>query len=457
MWQERSVACLELIRHHETKLKCALQIAKMATVPWSDVLKPVVDLCSDQHRIAKEIQEQYSRQKVKMLLKKYGWSTNAVEFDLGQFVCRMVSVNRDELCDDMAIFKRAYPSFVDNANVYCASMLARYIDVDQAISYLNNLSEAEAELCYNKIVNVVTQTIYDDILQSEKFERQRELLKYLSTKTMHTENREHLESWLKVDALREKPFEMIVTLNELTEESGIEKLLGLGIERLITSMGSVEKNHEAYIWNKIRVLAKALSQNKLHVILNLARVVNKVELTTILAKLFLDECIAGDKLSHKMAILLIAQQFEASMSNSASPVTLAYPIANKYIEMHSQKTSILKDLAEVERFIRIGSTIFDEAHVQEYLNRTDDNDDNAIKNIFDNLAEEKPNASSSCRRDSMSVFEEVNQGSKVQVVSTKTKTVVDTLSILLHVIVHDIQPETPFNDYFKDIVPFNET
>lgn len=80
----------------------------------------------------------------------------------------------------------------------------------------------------------------------------------------------------------------------------------------------------------------------------------------------------------------------------------------------------------------------------------------AIRNIFDNLIDEKPTISSN-RRNSMSIFEEVNRANPVPVIEQKTDTIIKTLSILLYVLIHDLKADTPLCRYFNKSIVKSET
>lgn len=74
-----------------------------------------------------------------------------------------------------------------------------------------------------------------------------------------------------------------------------------------------------------------------------------------------------------------------------------------------------------------------------------------IETIFDSLTDGKPNDISH-RRNSMSVFEEVNHVKPIPIIEHKTDIVIKTLSMLLHVIIYDLVPNTPLYTHFKDFI-----
>lgn len=79
-----------------------------------------------------------------------------------------------------------------------------------------------------------------------------------------------------------------------------------------------------------------------------------------------------------------------------------------------------------------------------------------IKNIFDNLIDAKPTISLN-RRNSMSIFEEVNRANPLPVIEQKTDTIIKTLSILLYVLIHDLKADTPLCRYFNKSIFKSET
>lgn len=98
VWQERSIACMELLRNEEQKLKVALKIARIAPVPWSDVMKPIVELQNSSHKIAEEIASEYSHNDFKLLLTKYNWRSDNNGFvDYIKFAQRIIKENSENL------------------------------------------------------------------------------------------------------------------------------------------------------------------------------------------------------------------------------------------------------------------------------------------------------------------------------------------------------------------------
>lgn len=157
VWQERAVVCLQLIRHYETKLKISYRIAKVAPVPWTDTLKPVIELGTASHPISKHILEEYKLQELKLLRSKYGWNTSPSDSDNSNFFRRMVKLNRDELFEDLAVFKRHTPDRKDEVNLTCAFMLARDDSVGRAMDFLRSLDEVDANHCYICLARLVPQ------------------------------------------------------------------------------------------------------------------------------------------------------------------------------------------------------------------------------------------------------------------------------------------------------------
>lgn len=98
VWQERSIACMQLLRNEEQKLKVALKIARIAPVPWSDVMRPIVELQNSSHKIAEEIASEYSHNDFKLLLTKYNWRSDNTGFvDYIKFAQRIIKENSENL------------------------------------------------------------------------------------------------------------------------------------------------------------------------------------------------------------------------------------------------------------------------------------------------------------------------------------------------------------------------
>lgn len=80
----------------------------------------------------------------------------------------MVKLNRGELFEDLAVFKRHTPDKKDEANVTCAFTLVRDDSVGRAMDFLRSLDEFDANHCYINLARLVSA--YDSFITSSHFQ-----------------------------------------------------------------------------------------------------------------------------------------------------------------------------------------------------------------------------------------------------------------------------------------------
>lgn len=89
---------MKLLRNEEQKLNVALKIARIAPVPWSDAMKPIIELQNSSHKIAEQIASEYSHNGFKLLLTKYNYrSDNNAFVDYLKFGQRIIKENSENL------------------------------------------------------------------------------------------------------------------------------------------------------------------------------------------------------------------------------------------------------------------------------------------------------------------------------------------------------------------------
>lgn len=374
MWLDRSVACLQLITNQEVKLKYALSIAKFAPVPWPIEMNPIIELRVSSHPLAKEIDNEYKMQQVKMLRIKYGWSANSRD-DPMKFVQRMIKQNRDELLDDLEIFKRFSSEINPTTNFYAVHGLASAGCMHKAQQYLKTLNKDEARVCYMRVAKIVPLMIDDYLDKPEMYGNLMELLQFVLDKDIDDASKEQIKDLMNLQLLKKNALNMTVTLSDLSNKSKIAAYLDEGLQKLLGILKEKGKNLSIVIWQSVNVLAKALKLNKFTIIFKLIKMINNVRFTTLVARIFRDE---NDNCSTnyiRMAVMLIVQQYNASTSDAVCPgmEIFAYPMANVYVKKVTGMDMI--DVQQLRHFTQIGMNAFEITQFQQFLNGNDDTDD----------------------------------------------------------------------------------
>lgn len=154
VWQERSVASVELLHNEEERIKCALLILKSATVPWSAVLNPLLKYRSSSHPLCAAICTEYDLQTIKILKVKYNWPAESNDSPM-KLAFRIVKLNLDDMIDDIKLLTDTEVSQSSNINFYCAYELARKGNIEKAVNFIDSLTDAQqSKECCEKILNI---------------------------------------------------------------------------------------------------------------------------------------------------------------------------------------------------------------------------------------------------------------------------------------------------------------
>lgn len=385
VWEERAVACTQLIRNEERKLRCAIKILKSATVPWSKVLEPILKFRMSSHPLATEIINEYQMQKLKIMKLKYGWNPDAICKNKFQFVARMVKTNGEDLLKDVKEFVEGDAALKLSSYFYCAHELARTGNIDRAIAFLDSLkNEHDFTQCCNQIVSITTKVIEDELESPEVFDQMMELLKYVLVKRPNDDLNNVIQSLQGVQQLRHE-FGMNVTLASLSDHSKRDEFLNQIIEKLIEILGNQKEHYAQKAWTTIERMASVLRLDVVHVVLKLSARIDNVRFTCAMAKIILDSTnIAANNcnLYVELALLLIAQQchvFEGPMGDSFT-VSLSYPLAYNILYRADKFGS--EDVRDLLNFSRIGFDAFTLERVRQYLDSNSDEDDNVWPQVI---------------------------------------------------------------------------
>lgn len=375
MWLVRAVACLQLITNQEVKLKYALAISKLAPVPWSQEMNPIIELRMSSHAFAKEIDNEYKMQQIKILRSKYGWRADSARNPM-KFVLRMVTQNRDELLADLEIFKKFSSDINSATNFYCIFHLARNGYIQKALEYLKSLDEEEARICYAKIAKTTTHMIDDYINNVETYEKLMELQRSALDKDIGDENKQPIRDLINLQLLKKSELNISVALEVLSDESMVKMYIDNGIDKLLQILKTKDRCLDNVIWQNVKVLSSALKVNKFDIIFKLAQTINNVKFTTLLAKIFRDEDAGNNENYIKMAVTLIKQQYNTTSGDVGCPddgETYAYPMAHLYAQKVNGMDVV--DVQQLIHFTRIGLNAFELTQFQQFLDGNIDEDD----------------------------------------------------------------------------------
>lgn len=382
MWLVRAVACLQLITNQETKLHYALAIAKLAPVPWPEEMNPIIELRTSSHQYAKEIDNEYKMQQVKMLRVKYGWSANS-SGDPTKFVQRMVKLNRDELLSDLETFKKFSSEINPETNFYTVYNLASVGHMHKAQQYLKTLSNDEARTCYTRIAKITPLMIDDYINKPETYQNMMELLQFVLDKDIDDENKVKITDLMNLQLLKKSALNISVTLDDLYNASKVQGYLDIGLQKLLQVLKTKEKNLADVIWQNVKVLSTALKVNKFDIIFKLANLINNVQFTTLLARIFRDEDVGHAVNSRqsssqnyiKMAVTLIVQQYHTTSSDTICPDSESYAFPMAHLYTQKVKGMEMINVQQLAHFAKIGMNAFEITQFQQFLDGNEEKDD----------------------------------------------------------------------------------
>lgn len=394
MWLVRAVACLQLITNQETKLQYALAIAKLAPVPWPEEMNPIIELRTSSHQYAKEIDNEYKMQQVKMLRVKYGWSANS-SGDPTKFVQRMVKQNRDELLSDLETFKKFSSEINPETNFYTVYNLASVGHMHKAQQYLKTLSNDEARTCYTRIAKITPLMIDDYINKPETYQNMMELLQFVLDKDIDDENKVKITDLMNLQLLKKSALNISVTLDDLYNASKVQGYLDIGLQKLLQVLKTKEKNLADVIWQNVKVLSTALKVNKFDIIFKLANLINNVQFTTLLARIFRDEDVGHAVNSRqsssqnyiKMAVTLIVQQYHTTSSDTICPDSESYAFPMAHLYTQKVKGMEMINVQQLAHFAKIGMNAFEITQFQQFLDGNEEKDDDVRTKlkIYSNL------------------------------------------------------------------------
>lgn len=371
---------MQLISSQEVKLNCALAIAKLSPVPWPQEMNPIIELRTSSHYLAKEIDNEYKMQQIKTLRLKYGWRADSKD-DPTKFVLRMIKHNRDELLTDLEKFKTFAPQISAETNFYCVYYLALDGHILKAQQYLKMLDVEQVRACYTKVANIVPLMISDYINKPEIHDNLMELLKLVLDKDIDDENKAKIKDLIKLTLLKKSALNMSVTLDDLANPTKVNRFVDMGIDKILQVLKTKEQLLADAIWQNVKTLSTALKVNLFDFVFKLAHTINKVQFTTLLAKIFRDDDAGSNKHYIKMVVTLISMQYHASSSDTVCPddvESYSFPMALLYAQ--KVKGMDIVDVQQLIHYTKIGADAYGLTEFQQYLDGNIEQDDEVILN-----------------------------------------------------------------------------
>lgn len=454
-WLERAIACMQLLCNVDRKLQTALEIARAAPVPWADAMEPIIGLMRSQHRLAQAIKAEYHRMDFKMLQVKYEYRTDNPNVDYLKLLQCCIK-NNPEPIDEIRLIKKQAPGNVFRLNMMAMLQLTTRGRVDTAIALLNGLPKPEHVKMLHHIASSFTSMIDEYIGEPHIYDDIMEMLKYVVNKDAGSEYKAHVHQLEDLHRLRQSDLRISITMTELDGLSDGEPFVSTAIGRILDELKAAKRDLVGRICNYTQLAARALQLDELVVVVRLARTVNDVHFTSLLAKLYHEHRAKDEQLYIEMAKVLLLQQYSASADTSSiklsDNVSYAYPMAQLYLA----KARLSDDPTDLFSFVGIAANEFDSAKVAAY--RTDDglnaDTDAMIMEVLGKLSAVKQEIVSQ-RRDSFSIFDTspVQAKASTKVVDNKIDAIVRSLNDALYVIVHVLKPKTFVYEAFQAAIP----
>lgn len=379
VWQERAITCLQLLHHEEEKLKCAVDIAKFAPVPWSSVMDPLVEMRVLPHALAKEIDDAYKMQMLKGLRTKYGWNPNTTETDSLKFVMRILKCDKETVVEDVVAFTKVDWNIKNYAYWYLVHELARKGHIDKSIRFLQSLNEDEMHDCAGRIARITTEMIEDQTRDPVGYDGLMELIKFVLDKNIDVESKERIKDLMNLQVLYRSEYKMNVEINTLNSPTKVEAELEKAIAKLLDILKKTESNLNSKMFSFVQLLSKALKVDKLKIVLKLAKRFKNVQFTAAIVKEYVDDdsIKSKDEYFIELAILLIVQQFKVATDSICQNdiSSYAYPIASLCLQKVCKNLIRSLDLVEINHFIKIGANSFHLDQINSYLNSDSKADD----------------------------------------------------------------------------------
>lgn len=379
VWQERAVTCTLLLHNEEEKLQCAIDILKVAPVPWSKSLDPFLRFRLSSHPLAADIVSEYQNQKIKILRLKYGWKADQnIKAHSMQFIFRMVKVNPPDLISDLKMYIEFASSIKSSAYFYCAHRLAATGHVEKSFQLIDSLSEEDARKCCNQILNITSKLTQDEIDSPDSFRDLLELMKYAAVKATSSQEKSTFDDLMHLQILRNN-FNLKITMDEMMQTKNKEQFLKQGIDSLMNQLRFCHKDFVQKAWNSILLLAKSVRFDVVRVVLEIVKQINNVRFTCAMSKLTLEFIVVTNenwKLFIDLAVLLIVQQClaleGANCDNYINP--MSYPLAYRLL-IEAQKVSD-ESIRDLLNWSRIGNDAYSLDSIHDYLEGSGFLDDN---------------------------------------------------------------------------------
>ncbi|KAJ6638667.1 Kinetochore-associated protein 1 [Pseudolycoriella hygida] len=433
LWQERAVAVLDLVYNTEDKLECALNILRVAPVPWSETVTSLLKLGASSHPLAAEIYNEYELQHLKILKIKYGWEANSPN-NILKLAFRIIKVDANQIDDIRYLVKMdSTRSFAINS--YYVTTLLQQNRIDKCFEYMNLLTDLECEQVLEFIVNTG-----DDLLAN--IELMHEFYKYCSQRV---NNKTLLKDALSCRKLRSS-FQLELLPTDLSYPDVRYDHFTAGIKAILNELGSKESYIIDSCYKKVMLLTDSLNFDSMKGIVELSKLVNNIHFTCGMAKTVLQINLIDEhncKYFADLAALLIGQQIKSLEIDANQAENFSYYLAYELLQKSLKYSKVFyREISEMISWCRIGCDIYSVTEMDNFLKCKVEFDRNLLQ---DTLSETSNNSN-----DSFSMFESVRSPSCVEKPTNCNEEVLKCLSSAIHVVcTMDNNPFERINSHFE--------
>ncbi|XP_020293993.1 kinetochore-associated protein 1 isoform X2 [Pseudomyrmex gracilis] len=155
LWEKRVIILINLIHNIENRLEQTLAVLKKVPVPWSSAVTTLAETSSSlDHSLCFKIKIERDYVPIKLVLKKYGYSTIGVN---NRLISRVIKEDRDCMIEDIDVLTRNDRQFKRDAFCRCINARLNEGNLQKAMNILHHLESDTVDVlyCYEGIVNYV--------------------------------------------------------------------------------------------------------------------------------------------------------------------------------------------------------------------------------------------------------------------------------------------------------------
>lgn len=433
-WQERSVASIDLLHNEENRLNSALLVLKVSPVPWNDVVKPLVVLgTTSSHPLANSIFIEYKTQSIKIIKVKYQWPVDY--FDLQQdrmkLVFRIMKVNNSDMVEDVKILVNSSPDIAHEAYFLLMDTL---VEAGRIEEFMELVAVVDAELdsscaLFEKVTKAFIMKIdendFGDASQTENFmEAVKLIVNFLKgslddhTARFYANRINDLKNIIKL----RREFNFKLKLKNLNSAEDKQRILEEGTDRIFNEIH--EKKSIDDVWSKMDLLVASLGFNRIHGYKMLCQKLNNLHITCRIIDVLCSTIEAVEKneidSALELVILVVSQLITYFENNTKSSFgiydPLAFPLAYEFLFKCVAHYDLIhhENAMKILNWMRIGRNFYPTDIIEKTKK------DRIIDSRIFTSKMTNGSHKSSDRRETFSIFDEVEEKVEVKQVRTLT-------------------------------------